>query len=448
MLNTPPPKYSHLDTYYREMLHFHEVQVEGRVTHMIGQIIEAYNPGCAVGSLCHIFNPENQTQVLAEVVGFRKDKILLMPLQNTLSINPKCRVIPEYRPPMVPVGEDLLGKVIDPMLKPLDEQPEFAHSDEVPLYAEPPNPMERRRIDKPLDVGIRAINGCLSAGRGQRVGILAGSGVGKSVLLGMMAQHTDADVNVIALIGERGREVKDFIQRDLGEEGMRRSVVVVATSDQPPLLRLRGAFVATAISEYFCSKGLSVLMMMDSATRFAMAQREVGLAAGEPPTTKGYPPSVFAMLPKLLERAGTTSSEGSITAFYTVLVEGDDTNDPIADSIRSIVDGHIVLSRDIAAKGHYPAIDISLSASRVMVDVTSRRHQQLAQLLRRTLATYQEAEDLINIGAYVKGSNPEIDYALTKYPEILQFLQQSMEERSTLAESEVGLQQIFGDRLG
>ncbi len=442
------PKYSHLYSYLREMQRFEEVQVEGRVTHMIGQMIEAFNPGCAIGSLCHIFNPEDQTQVLAEVVGFRNDKMLVMPLHNLQGVNPKCRIIPERRPPMMPVGNDLLGRVIDPLSKPLDGKPESGYSDEVPLYMDPPNPMERNRIEKPLDVGVRAINGTLTCGRGQRVGILAGSGVGKSVLLGMMAQNTDADVNVIALIGERGREVKDFIERDLGEEGMRRSVMVVATSDQPPLLRMRGAFAATAIAEYFCSQGLSVLLMMDSLTRFAMAQREIGLAAGEPPTTKGYPPSVFASLPKLLERAGTTSSDGTITAFYTVLVEGDDTNDPIADAIRAIVDGHIVLSRDLATKGHYPAIDISASASRVMVDVASNSHQQLAQTLRRTLATYREAEDLINIGAYVQGSNPEIDYALSKYREIQSFLRQGFGESATLTESEAGLYQIFGEQLG
>ncbi|MBF0276237.1 MAG: FliI/YscN family ATPase [SAR324 cluster bacterium] len=441
------PRYSHLDEYNRDMQRFAEVQVEGRVTDMIGQMIEAYNPGCAIGSLCHIFNPDTQSEVLAEVVGFRKDKILLMPLKNLLGVNPKCRVIPERRPPVVPVGDDLLGRVIDPLFVPLDDLDPINFSDEVPLYNDPPNPLVRRRIEQSLDVGIKAINGCLSCGRGQRVGILAGSGVGKSVLLGMMAQNTDADVNVIALIGERGREVQDFIHRDLGEEGMRRSVMVVATSDQPPLLRMRGAFVATAIAEYFCSKGKSVLLMMDSVTRFAMAQREVGLAAGEPPTTKGYPPSVFAMLPKLLERAGTSSTEGTITGFYTVLVEGDDANDPIADSIRAIVDGHIVLSRELATRGHYPAIDIAASASRVMVDVASITHQSLALTLRRTLATYREAEDLINIGAYVQGSNTEIDYALSKYQDIQSFLRQDINERSTLLEAEAALQQIFSDSI-
>lgn len=447
-MNPPKPRYSHLETYYREVQRFHEVQVEGRVTDMIGQIIEAYNPGCAIGSLCHLHNPENNSQVLAEVVGFRKDKILLMPLNNLRNVHPKCRVVPDHRPPMVPVGDVLLGRVIDPLFRPLDDLPELAYSEEVPLYSEPPAPLNRQRIARPLDVGIRSINGCLTCGQGQRVGILAGSGVGKSVLMGMMAQNTDAEVNVIALIGERGREVKDFIERDLGPEGMQRSVMVIATSDQPPMLRMRGAFVATAIAEYFSAQGKSVLLMMDSITRFAMAQREVGLAAGEPPTTKGYPPSVFAMLPKLLERAGTSASQGTITGFYTVLVEGDDTNDPVADAIRAIVDGHIVLNRNLATKGHYPAIDIAQSASRVMVDVVSNTHQHLALTLRRTLATYREAEDLINIGAYVPGSNPEIDYALSKYQDIQTFLQQGAQESATLAESEAALHQLFADRLG
>ncbi len=442
------PEYSNLGPYIEELHRFHEVQVEGRVTHMIGHIIEAYNPGCSIGSLCNVFNPADRSSVLAEVVGFREDKVLLMALQTVHNVNPKCRVIPQRRPPMIPVGQELLGRVFDPLFQPLDGQGDVVASEEAPLYTAPPNPMIRRRIERNLDVGVRAINSCLTCGRGQRVAILAGSGVGKSVLLGMMARYTNADVNVITLIGERGREVKDFIERDLGEEGMRRTIMVVATSDQPPLLRMRAAYVATAISEYFRSQGMDVLLTMDSLTRFAMAQREIGLAAGEPPTTKGYPPSVFALLPGLLERAGTSDSEGSVTAFYTVLVEGDDTNDPIADAIRAIVDGHIVLSRDIAAKGHYPAIDISISASRVMADVASRPHQQLAQILRATLATYREAEDLINIGAYVKGSNPDIDYAINKYPAIQEMLRQDIFESASLVQSEAALQQIFGDRLG
>lgn len=441
------PKYSQLNPYLEGMHRIQGVRQEGKVTQMIGNLIEAYNPGCSVGSLCEIIVPNAPFPITAEVVGFRQDKILLMPLQNIHGVNPKCRVVLQSRPPLVPCGDEMLGRVIDPLYNPMDGKGELMYSDETPLYQEVVNPLTRARIDKPLDVGIKALNGCLTCGRGQRVGIMAGSGVGKSVLLGMMARYTDADINVIALIGERGKEVKDFIEKDLGEAGMARTVMIVATSDQPPLARLRGAFVATAIAEYFRGKGNDVLLMMDSLTRFAMAQREIGLAAGEPPTTKGYPPSVFSLLPRLLERAGTAEGNGSITGFYTVLVEGDDTNDPIADAIRAIVDGHIVLSRDIAAKGHYPSIDISQSASRVMVDVTSKTHQKLAQALKSTLATYRDAEDLINIGAYVRGSNPEIDYALSKYSAINEFLRQGIYDRASLVESEAGLQRIFGDRM-
>jgi flagellum-specific ATP synthase len=307
--------------------------------------------------------------------------------------------------------------------------------------------MNRKRIKLPLDVGIKSINSCLTCGRGQRIGIMAGSGVGKSVLLGMMARYTDADINVISLVGERGKEVLEFIEDNLGEEGMRRSVVVVATSDQPPLLRMRGAYVATSIAEYFRSEEKDVLLSMDSLTRFAMAQREIGLAAGEPPTTKGFPPSVFALLPGLLERAGTHNGPGSITGFYTVLVEGDDANDPIADAIRAIVDGHIYLSRDIAERGIFPAIDLLASTSRVMVDVVDQKHLDLNLIMRRTLATYREAEDLINIGAYVQGSNPEIDYAITKNPLIQEFVQQRMNEHTPLIDCRESLQKIFGDRL-
>ena len=341
----------------------------------------------------------------------------------------------------------MLGRVLDPLMRPLDGKGELLTSTEIPLYPEVINPMNRKRIKQPLDVGIRSINSCLTCGRGQRIGIMAGSGVGKSVLLGMMARYTDADINVISLVGERGKEVLEFIEDNLGEEGMRRSVVVVATSDQPPLLRMRGAYVATSIAEYFRSEGKDVLLSMDSLTRFAMAQREIGLAAGEPPTTKGFPPSVFALLPGLLERTGTHEGAGSITGFYTVLVEGDDANDPIADAIRAIVDGHIYLSRDIAEKGLFPAIDLLASTSRVMVDVVDQKHLDLNLIMRRTLATYREAEDLINIGAYVQGSNPEIDYAITKNPLIQEFVQQGMNEQTSLNECEERLQQIFGDRL-
>ena len=441
------PVYSNLGSYIRGIENFPVVRREGRVMQVIGHMVEATNPGCAVGGMCLIYNPELLSTVAAEVVGFRQDRMLVMPLLNTHGIGPKCRVVPEERPAMVPVGEGLLGRVLDPLMQPLDGKGELLTSTEIPLYPEVINPMNRKRIKQPLDVGIRSINSCLTCGRGQRIGIMAGSGVGKSVLLGMMARYTDADINVISLVGERGKEVLEFIEDNLGEEGMRRSVVVVATSDQPPLLRMRGAYVATSIAEYFRSEGKDVLLSMDSLTRFAMAQREIGLAAGEPPTTKGFPPSVFALLPGLLERTGTHEGTGSITGFYTVLVEGDDANDPIADAIRAIVDGHIYLSRDIAEKGLFPAIDLLASTSRVMVDVVDQKHLDLNLIMRRTLATYREAEDLINIGAYVQGSNPEIDYAITKNPLIQEFIQQGMNEQTPLNECIERLQQILGDSL-
>ena len=441
------PVYSNLGSYIKEIENFPVVRREGRVMQVIGHMVEATNPGCAVGGMCLIYNPELLSTVAAEVVGFRQDRMLVMPLLNTHGIGPKCRVVPEERPAMVPVGEGLLGRVLDPLMQPLDGKGELLTSTEIPLYPEVINPMNRKRIKQPLDVGIRSINSCLTCGRGQRIGIMAGSGVGKSVLLGMMARYTDADINVISLVGERGKEVLEFIEDNLGEEGMRRSVVVVATSDQPPLLRMRGAYVATSIAEYFRSEGKDVLLSMDSLTRFAMAQREIGLAAGEPPTTKGFPPSVFALLPGLLERTGTHEGPGSITGFYTVLVEGDDANDPIADAIRAIVDGHIYLSRDIAEKGLFPAIDLLASTSRVMVDVVDQKHLDLNLIMRRTLATYREAEDLINIGAYVQGSNPEIDYAITKNPLIQEFIQQGMNEQTPLNECIERLQQILGDSL-
>ncbi|MBC8260093.1 MAG: FliI/YscN family ATPase [SAR324 cluster bacterium] len=441
------PVYSNLDAYISGIEKLPVLRKEGRVMQVIGHMVEATNPGCSVGGICQIFNPQTSSSVTAEVVGFRKDRMLVMPLHNAHGIGPKCRIVPDDRPAMVPVGEGLLGRVFDPLMRPMDGLGELPTSSEIPLYPEVVNPLNRRRIKQALDVGVRSINSSLTCGRGQRIGIMAGSGVGKSVLLGMMARYTDADINVISLVGERGKEVREFIEDNLGEEGMRRSVVIVATSDQPPLLRMRGAYVATSIAEHFRNQGKDVLLSMDSLTRFAMAQREIGLAAGEPPTTKGYPPSVFALLPSLLERAGTHEGPGSITGFYTVLVEGDDTNDPIADAIRAIVDGHIVLSREIAEKGTYPAVDLLSSTSRVMVDVVDETHLKLNQIMRRTLATYREAEDLINIGAYVQGSNPEIDYAITKYTLIQEFIQQGMNEHTALKECVDRLQQIFGDRL-
>lgn len=434
-----------LDPYIEKISSHRSLKIEGKVDEVTGFLIKAYNPGLQVGASCAIINSDTNESMPGEVVGFKGEQVFVMPLGDIRGVGPRSRVVPSSGKPLVAVGDSLLGRAIDGMGKPIDGKGDLDTDEKAPLYAEPINPLHRRRIDAPLDVGIRAINGILTAGKGQRLGILSGSGVGKSVLLGMMARNTTADVNVIALIGERGREVKEFIEKDLGEEGMKRSVVIAATSDQSPLVRLRGAYQATAIAEYFREKGKDVLLMMDSVTRFAMAQREIGLAVGEPPTTKGYPPSVFGLLPKLLERAGNSASRGSLTGFYTVLVEADDPLDPIGDAVRSIVDGHILLDREIAAQGHYPAIDVLRSKSRVMVDIASNTHQLNARKLIKTLAVYKEAEDLINIGAYVRGSNPNIDYALQKIDEINGFLQQGMDESSLLLECEARLEQMFQD---
>lgn len=418
-------------------------KVEGKVVEVIGFLIKAFNPGLQIGSSCKIVNPDTGSVLYGEAVGFKGEHVLVMPLGDVRGVGPQSRVVATSSQPEVSVGPELLGRTIDGMGVPIDGIGPISTEKKAPLYADPINPLLRRRIDASLDVGIKAINGLLTCGKGQRVAILAGSGVGKSVLLGMMARGTTADVNVIGLIGERGREVKEFIEKDLGEEGLKRSIIIAATSDQSPLVRLRGAYLATAIAEHFREQGKDVLLMMDSITRFSMAQREIGLAIGEPPTTKGYPPSVFALLPKLLERAGNSGSKGSLTAFYTVLVEGDDPNDPIGDSVRSIVDGHILLDREIAAQGHFPAIDILRSKSRVMVDVAPQTHQENAMKMVQTLATYKEAEDLINIGAYVKGSNPKIDYAISKIDEVNGFLRQKMEEKFVLVETEAFMEQIF-----
>jgi len=404
------------------------VTVCGQVKRVVGMVIEAQGPNVSVGGLCEIEVPGGKN-LLAEVVGFRDERVLLIPFGDPRGVEPGSKVF--LRPETgVKVGEALLGRVLDALGDPLDGRPLPPLSENYPLYAEPLKPFERDRIKEPLDVGIRAINALLTVGKGQRVAIMAGSGVGKSTLLGMMARHTKADVNVIALIGERGREVREFLERDLGEEGLSRSVVVVATSDQPPPLRMRGAYLAMAIAEYFRDKGADVLVMMDSLTRFCMAGREVGLAVGEPPTARGYTPSVFAALPRLLERAGPKMNGGSITGFYTVLVEGDDFNEPVADAVRSIVDGHIVLTRELAHQGHYPAIDVLQSVSRVMRDIVSREQIEAAKKLINILAVYRRAEDLINIGAYVRGSNPEIDKALAKIEAVNSFLRQDVEEKA------------------
>ncbi len=419
------------------------LQVSGKITKIVGLVVEGYCPSSTVGTLCELVPLNGNEPVPAEVVGFRDGRALLMPLGELRGLGPGSLIRVLRDSASLAVGSELLGRVIDAMGQIIDTGAPVAPQTEMPLYALPVGPMARKNIGQPLDLGIRAINSMLTCGEGQRMGIMAGSGVGKSVLLGMIAKNTRADINVIALIGERGREVREFIERDLGPEGLARSVLVVATSDQSPLLRMRGAFVATTIAEYFCKRGKNVLLMMDSVTRFAMAMREVGLAVGEPPTTKGYTPSVFATLPKLLERAGTFKGAGSITGLYTVLVEGDDMNEPVADAVRSILDGHIVLSRKLAAANHYPSIDILTSTSRVMRDIVSDEHYQSSGKMREILATYQEAEDLINIGAYNEGNNPSIDYAISKIEEVKGFLKQGINEAVDLTATLEQLDALF-----
>ncbi len=422
------------------------IKVQGKVTRIIGLVVEGYCPNSSIGSLCQISPLGNGSPVFAEIVGFQNQRALLMPLGDLRGLGPGSLIRVVRDSATIKVGNNLLGRVIDAMENPHDDLSPPLLTEEMPLYAQPPGPMERKNITETLDLGIRAINGLITCGMGQRMGIMAGSGIGKSVLLGMMSRYARADINVIALIGERGREVREFIERDLGKDGLARSVIVVVTSDQSPLLRMRGAFVATTIAEYFCKQGNNVLLMMDSVTRFAMAMREIGLAIGEPPTTKGYTPSVFATLPKLLERAGKFRDQGTITGLYTVLVDGDDLTEPVADSVRSILDGHIVLSRSIAAKNHYPAIDVLNSASRVMRDIISPRHLELAGKTRNVLATYAEAEDLINIGAYVKGSNPSIDYAISKIDDVQSFLKQNFDESTSLKQTKEDLGILLNER--
>jgi flagellum-specific ATP synthase len=411
------------------------IKMNGKITQVIGLVIESQGPNVSLGELCYVCSRlDNVEPIPAEVVGFRGGFVLLMPIGEMQGIGPGCEVISAQKVLKVKVGKQLLGRIVDGLGNPMDGKGPLSADQEYPLHATPPHPLSRPRITDYLYVGVRAIDGAMTIGSGQRIGIMAGSGVGKSTLLSMIARNTEADVSVIALIGERGREVKEFIERDLGEEGLKRSVVVVATSDQPALVRIKGAMTATAIAEYFRDQGMKVILMMDSVTRFAMAQREVGLTIGEPPATRGYTPSVFALLPRLLERAGT-NDKGSITGIYTVLVDGDDMNEPIADAVRSILDGHIVLSRSIAAQNHYPAIDVLASVSRVMMEVVSKEHYQAAQKLRSTMAVYREAADLINIGAYVTGSNPQIDRAIEKIDRINRFLCQDVFEINTFDET-------------
>jgi len=435
----------HLKKYYSVIDSVSPITECGRVTKVVGFIAEAEGPACRLGGVCDIYLKGNAQKVRAEVVGFRENRVLLMPFGDIRGIAPGGRVVAREQRAVIGVGEGFLGRVVDGLGKPIDNKGPVATKVVYPIYAKPMNPFLRQRIHQPLDLGIRAINGVLTIGCGQRMGIFAGSGVGKSVLLGMIARNTSADVNVIALIGERGRELNEFIQKELGEEGLRRSVVVVATSDSPPLIRMRGIFVATAIAEYFRDMGKHVILMTDSVTRFAMAQREVGLAVGEPPTTKGYTPSVFTLLPQILERAGTCSGSGTITGLYTVLVEGDDMNEPIADAVRSILDGHIVLSRDLAAQNHYPAIDILNSVSRLMSDISSNGHKYAASRLKEVLATYRRAEDLINIGAYASGSNTKIDHAIKMIERVNAYLRQGIEEKEEFDGSVQKLCAMFGN---
>ena len=425
-------KVKSLEEYKKEISQLIPFEIYGHVTKLLGLTIESNGPFLRVGDLCKI-EGENAS-LLAEVIGFKNDKLLLTALGDTKGIKVGAKVFP-IGSSYAPVGENFLGRIVNALGEPLDKKKKPKASDFYPLHGEPLKPLERAPIKEILDVGIKAINALLTIGRGQRVAIMAGSGIGKSTLLGMIARYTTADVNVIALIGERGREVREFIERDLKEDGLKKSVVVVATSDEAPSIRIRAAYYATSLAEYFRDKGKRVLLLMDSLTRFCMAGREIGLASGEPPTARGYTPSVFALLPKLLERAGPKIGAGDITGIYNVLVEGDDLNDPIADSVRSIVDGHIVLSRDLAHEGHYPPIDILSSISRVMKDIVSQEHLNLAYQTIAILATYKKAEDLINIGAYVKGSNPEIDRAISLIKDLKNFLKQSIEERYSLEDS-------------
>ena len=422
-----------------ELLHSAQpMQSFGKVNKVVGLVAEASGISASLGAVCHILPDDGGEPVAAEVVGFRDGNILFMPYGEMRGVRPGSLIRNSSLPPVFPVGPGLLGRVFDAFGKPLDRREPITPEDMVPLYAKPPAPLERPRIAEMLDVGVRAVNGLLTLGKGQRVGIMAGSGVGKSTLMGMMARYTEADVNVMGLIGERGREVLEFMEKDLGPEGMARSVVIVGTSDQSSLVRMRAAYAATAVAEYFRDQGKDVLLMMDSVTRFAMASREVGLATGDPPTTKGYTPSVFAQLPRLLERAGKVE-KGSITGIYTVLVDGDDFNEPIADAVRSILDGHIVLTRQLADQGHFPAIDVLRSISRLRNDICEKSVVEAGRVITSLMASYKSAEDMINIGAYAQGSNHEIDAAIRMREPINEYLCQDVADRSTLADSITGL---------
>jgi flagellum-specific ATP synthase len=433
-----------LDKYRQIVSRVNTMKLNGKVSQVVGVVVEARGPSAHLGEMCEIRYKRDAPPILAEVVGFRENVVLLMPLGEMDEIAPGSEVIATGSSLKVKVGRGLLGRVLDGLGRPIDGLGPLDFEDELLVSRTPPHPLQRRRIHDPLALGVRAIDGLLTCGKGQRIGIFAGSGVGKSTLLGMIARNTEADVNVIGLIGERGREVRDFLEKDLGPEGLARSVVVVATSDQSAVVRLKGASVATSIAEYFRDEGKDVMLMMDSVTRVAWAQREIGLAVGEPPTTRGYTPSVFAMLPRLLERSGT-DTRGSITGLYTVLVDGDDMNEPVADSVRSILDGHVVLSRDLAHRNHYPAIDVLQSVSRLMPDITTPEHRSSAGKMRDILATYRSAEDLINIGAYVDGSNPKIDRAKNSIDTVNGFLRQPVTDKAKYTRTVGTMVSMFED---
>jgi flagellum-specific ATP synthase len=408
-----------------------------------GLIIESKGPRAVVGELCQIVLPESRRIIWAEVVGLRDQTVQIMPYDEMEGITVGSKVIAMGEQLSVPVSEKLLGRVLDAMGKPIDGRGDIGSSVWYPIYQSPPDVLRRPRIEQKVGTGIRSIDSLVTVGKGQRMGIFSGSGIGKSTLLGMIARNTSADVSVIALIGERGREVRDFIENDLGPDGLERSVLVVASSNKPPLSRIRGAYVATAIAEYFRDQGKDVMLLFDSVTRFARAQREIGLAVGEPPANRGFTPSVFSLLPKLLERSGT-SPKGTVTGFYSVLVEGDDLDEPISDAVRGILDGHVVLTRNLAQKNHYPAVDVLQSVSRLAEKVTGANIKKAAGSLRRMLATYREAEDLINVGAYVEGSNAEIDEAIAKMPEINEFLVQAIDEKHPIEQTYRRLGEIVG----
>ncbi|MFH0800474.1 MAG: flagellar protein export ATPase FliI [Pseudomonadota bacterium] len=416
--------------------------IKGKVTELTGIVVRAVVPGVRIGELCFIIPHHGRTPIKSEVVGFRDQEVLLMPLGELEGIGLGNDVIPTGHTLTVRVGDGLLGRILDGLGDPIDEKGPLEFSAEYPVTANPPEAMKRERVTKPISVGIKAIDAVLTVGEGQRVGFFAAAGVGKSTLIGMIARFTEADINVICLVGERGREVRDFIEQDLGEEGLARSVVIVSTSDQPSLVRLKAAYVATAIAEYYRDQGRKVMLMMDSITRFARALREVGLAVGEPPARQGYTPSVFSTLPRLLERSGN-SDKGSITAFYTILVAGDDMNEPVADETRSILDGHVILSRALAARSHYPAIDVSESISRVMDSIVDEDHRDAARKLREVVANYEKERDLILIGAYEEGSDPKVDYAIEKIEEVNNFLKQSVDEPVSIEDSIAMLKGIF-----